>query len=104
MAILGPVFLALLFGIIQCCILIFAQASLHYAVQKGVRCAAVKDNCPSPVSYYYGPGLPEFLPVSHSCGQALTATVAHTLNLIIYRRAISLSATSCFPDIKSSES
>lgn len=104
MAILGPVFLALLFGIVQCSILIFAQASLHHAVQKGVRCAAVMSDCPSPASYYLGPGVPEFTPVSQACGQALTATVSYTLRLVVYRKNIPLSATSCFPDIKSTKS
>jgi Flp pilus assembly pilin Flp len=103
MAILGPVFLALLFGVIQCGILVFAQASLHYAVQKGVRCAAVMNDCPSPASYYFGSGLPEFTPTLEPCGQALTATVAQTLSVVIYRKEILLSATSCFPDIKSTK-
>jgi Flp pilus assembly pilin Flp len=103
-AILGPVFLALLFGVIQCGILIFTQASLHYAVQKGVRCTAVMSDCPSPASHYFGPGTPEFTPALQPCGQALTATVAYTLSLIVYRKDIPLSATSCFPDIKSTNS
>ncbi len=103
-AIVAPIFLALLFGVIQCGMLIFAQASLHYAVQNGVRCAAVMNDCPNPASYYFGPGLPEFTPVAQLCGKALTATVGHTLNLVIYQKDISLSATSCFPDIKASQS
>ena len=57
LAILGPVYLTLLLGVIQGSLLIFTQANLHYAVQKGVRCTALQDSgCPSPASYYVAPG------------------------------------------------
>jgi Flp pilus assembly protein TadG len=46
LAILGPVYLALLLGVIQGGFLIFTQANLHYAVQRGVRCIALQDSCP----------------------------------------------------------
>lgn len=102
MALVAPVFFALLLGVIQAGLLIFTKASLHYAVQKGVRCAALTNTCPSAADYYYGPGTaPVFTPAVLACGQALTATVTYTLNVVVYQKDISLSATSCFPDIKS---
>jgi hypothetical protein len=104
LAVVGPAFLMLLFGIIQCGLLVFTQASLHYAVQKGVRCLALHGagSCPSPETYYYGLGAaPTFTQSAPGCGEALTATVPYSLNILLYDKNIVLSATSCFPDIKS---
>ena len=102
LAIVGPLYLALLLGVIQGGLLILTQASLHYAVQKGVRCLALQDSCPSPADHYFGLGArPVFTPAQQACGQALTATVTYTLSVVLYRTDIPLSATSCFPSIKS---
>ncbi len=101
LAILGPVYLALLLGVIQGGLLIFTQANLHYAVQRGVRCIALQDSCPSPASYYASPGTaPVFTSTQQACGQVLTATVTYTLSVVLYQADIPLSATSCFPNIK----
>jgi Flp pilus assembly protein TadG len=101
LAILGPVYLVLLLGVIQGGLLVFTKANLHYAVQKGVRCTALQDSCPSPASYYASPGAaPVFTSAQEPCGQVLTATVTYTLSLVLYQRDIALSATSCFPNIK----
>ncbi len=101
LAILGPVYLALLLGVIQGGFLIFTQANLHYAVQRGVRCIALQDSCPSPASYYASPGpAPVFTSAQQACGQVLTATVTYTLSVVLYQTDIPLSATSCFPNIK----
>ncbi len=101
LAILGPVYLALLLGVIQGGLLIFSLAILHYAVQKGVRCIALQDSCPSPASYYASPGAaPVFTSAQQACGQVLTATVTFTLSVVLYQTDIPLSATSCFPNIK----
>ena len=104
LGILGPAFLALLLGVIQGGLLIYTQASLHYAVQKSVRCTALMNNCPSPDRYYFGLGAPAFATTPQTCGQALTGTVTYSLNVVLYQRNIPLSATSCFPDIKSASS
>ena len=102
LAIVGPLYLALLLGVIQGGLLILTQASLHYAVQKGVRCMALQDSCPSPADHYFGLGArPVFTSAQQACGQALTATVTYTLSVVLYRTDIPLSATSCFPSIKS---
>ncbi len=101
LAILAPVFLAFVVGVIQCGFLIFTQASLHYAVQKAVRCTALQSTCLSEASHYYGFGKTlKFEPSEKTCGLALTATVTYTLSVILYRKDIELAATSCFPDIK----
>jgi Flp pilus assembly protein TadG len=104
LAILAPGFFALLLGIFQFGLLIFTQASLHYAVQKAARCLALQNNCPAAASYYTGPGAaPVFTATPQACGQSLTATVIYTLSVVLYQTNVTLSATSCFPNIKGSK-
>jgi Flp pilus assembly pilin Flp len=102
-AIVAPVFLAVVFGIIQLSILAFTVASLNYAVEKGARCAAVRMGCPSPVSHYYAPGpAPSFTTVeSAACGLSLTASVTYNLNILAFQRSIVLSGSACFPNLRS---
>ncbi|MFD0463175.1 TadE/TadG family type IV pilus assembly protein [Microvirga aerilata] len=103
MAMLAPAFLTLLLGIFQGGLLVFTQASLHYAVHKSVRCVALQDVCPSPASYYLGTGAaPEFTPAQEPCGRALTATVSYTFTVLLYHKEILLSAKACFPNIRGS--
>lgn len=105
MALLAPALLALLIGVIQGGLLIFTQASLHYAVQKAVRCAAISSTCPSEATHYYGlDPSPVFTLTLLACGQALTATTSYDLDVLLYKKSISLTATACFPDIKSTPS
>jgi Flp pilus assembly pilin Flp len=105
LALVGPLYLAFLLGVVQGGLLIFTQAGLHYAVQKGVRCMALQDSCPSPANHYFSLGAtPVFTSTQQTCGQALTATVTYTFNVVLYRTDIPLSATSCFPIIKSAKS
>jgi Flp pilus assembly protein TadG len=102
LALIAPVFLALLLGGVQCGLLIFTQASLHYAVQKGVRCLALNSTCASASAYYFAPGpAPVFTPTTMTCGKALTGAVTYSLNVVVYQKDVSLSATACFPDLKS---
>jgi Flp pilus assembly protein TadG len=105
LAILAPVYLSLLFGVVQGGFLILTQASLHYAVQKGVRCMALQNTCPSPETHYFSLGpTPVFSSAQLTCGQALTATVTYSLSVVLYKQDIPLSATSCFPNIKGTTS
>jgi Flp pilus assembly protein TadG len=98
-AIIAPVFLAIIFGIIQLSFLALTVASLNYSVEKGARCAALssESNCPAD-SYYFAPGaLPAFTYGTTACGTSLTAQITYNLNVIIYRASIPLRASACFP-------
>jgi Flp pilus assembly pilin Flp len=96
-----PVFLMLVVGIINLSLLVLATASLHYAVEKGARCASVKGTCPDSEfkSYYFAPGpLPTFIAdPKAACGHALSATVPYNINAVFFQKSIILSAASCFP-------
>jgi Flp pilus assembly protein TadG len=97
-----PIFLALVFGILNVSLLMLTVASLHHTVEKGARCASLKGGtCPEAdlKGYYFAPGpAPKFTAnASAACGRLLTATVVYNLNAVIYQKAVSLSATACFP-------
>ena len=67
-ALVGPVLLTLVVGLIYACLLLFSLASMQYAVQEGARCASVKTTIctgdSSTVAYtqsaYYGPVISHF--------------------------------------------
>jgi Flp pilus assembly protein TadG len=102
-ALVAPVFLAAVFGVIQLSVLALTVASLNYAVEKGARCAAVRTGCADPKTHYYAPGpAPLFTTSStQACGLSLTATVTYNLNIVAFQKSIALSETACFPDVKS---
>lgn len=100
MAFIAPVFLALLLGIIQAGLLVYTKASLHYAVQKHVRCLAIQTSCPSATTYYFAPGTaPVFTPTKLASCQALTGTVTYSFNVVVVQQEVALSSTACFPRI-----
>jgi len=93
-----PAFLTLVLGIINLSLLGLTLASLHYSVEEGARCASVKMVCPEPKSRYFAPGpIPVFTSSKGPCGFTLSATVTFNLNVILYQRAIPLTAIACFP-------
>lgn len=98
-AVIAPVFLALLLGIIQLSLLGFTLANLNYAVEKAARCDAISTGCPDIASYYYAPSpTPVFTyDTTAACGTSVNATVTYRLNVLIYQASIPLSASACFP-------
>jgi Flp pilus assembly protein TadG len=105
-AIVGPVFLMLVIGMLYGCMMLFSMASMHYAVEEGARCASVKATvCPdsaTTIAYtktaYQGPsGLPTVTTSTPACGHAVTATKNFTFNFVLKSLTVPLSATACFP-------
>jgi Flp pilus assembly protein TadG len=105
-AIVAPVFLGLLVGMLYLCLALFSASSLHYAVEEGARCASVKTTiCTSPlttVAYaqnaYYGAAIsPTFNYSTAACGKQVTGTANFTANLMLTTVTIPMSASACFP-------
>jgi Flp pilus assembly protein TadG len=105
-AIVSPVFIAMLFGIIGLCITLFLIGSLHFAVEDGARCASVKTNicadAATTVAYtqsrYLGPNVsPTFTYADAACGKSVTGTINYSMNLGFRTFALPISATACFP-------
>jgi len=109
-AIVAPVLIALLVGILSLCVGLFLSGSLHYAVQEGARCASVKAACQvngSPdaaatVTYtqnhYFGPNVPPtFTYAAAACGNSVSASINYSMNLWFQTLTVPFSATACFP-------
>ena len=105
-AIVGPVFLLLVIGLIYGCFMLFGIASLHFAVEEGARCASVKTtvctNSDTTLDYtrtaYYGPLMsPAFTYAKQACGYAITGTANFNFNIGVVNVPVPLRATACFP-------
>jgi Flp pilus assembly protein TadG len=112
MALVLPIFLGLLFGIINFSLVLWTQASLYYAVQAAARCASVNPTtCGSPanpalvttyaMNQYSGQSLGGTNPFAYSstgCGHTVTASYIYPLSIPFYGDyPLSLAATACFP-------
>lgn len=105
-AIVAPVFIAFVIGILYVCLGLFAVGSLHYAVEEGARCAAVRtavcDNADTTIAYtkshYFGPNTaPTFKYAALSCGNSVSGSTNYTLDFILAKVTVPLTATACFP-------
>jgi Flp pilus assembly protein TadG len=106
-AILAPVFILLVIGLIYMCIGLFTVGSLHYAVEEGARCASVKTTLCTDASttiaytqsHYFGPGTsPTFTYAgATACGQSVSGSLNYVMNLGLTQLTIPVSATACFP-------
>jgi Flp pilus assembly protein TadG len=105
-AIVAPVFILLVFGIIGVCFALFLVGSLHFAVEDGARCASVKttlcQDSATTIAYtqtrYLGPNVsPTFSATTAACGNTVTGTVNYTMDIGFRRFVIPVSATACFP-------
>jgi Flp pilus assembly protein TadG len=110
-AIIAPVFIALLVGVIALCICLFLVGSLHYAVEEGARCASVKTACadasgnPNAIatvayaqSHYFGPAVsPAFIYAAAPCGNSVSGSINYSMNVGFKTFVVPISATACFP-------
>jgi Flp pilus assembly protein TadG len=107
-AIIAPVFVLLIFGTIGLCFALFLVGSLHFAVEDGARCAAVKTticaDSPTTIAYtksrYLGPNVsPSFTyDAAAACGKSVSGSVNYSMNIIGFKTlVIPVSATACFP-------
>ena len=104
-AIVAPVVIMLIVGIPTVSLMMFAMGSLHFAVEDAARCASARPtqcaDSATTISYaqsrYSGVlATPVFTAVPAACGNQVTGTVTITFDVGMYRRPVTLSATSCF--------
>jgi hypothetical protein len=104
-AIVGPIFLSMLVGLMYLCMLLFSMSSLQYAVEEGARCASVKTTIcgggGAVLSYtqnaYFGPVTPTFTYAMAPCGHAVTGTTTFKFDYVLGTANVPLKATACFP-------
>jgi Flp pilus assembly pilin Flp len=106
MALVLPVFLSLILGLVSVGTLGLAWNSLQYAAEEAARCAAVKTTvCTSSaatrsyaLAHYVGPDVKAtFTHGVAACGHQVTATGAFDLGLIPEFGRVPLKATACYP-------
>jgi Flp pilus assembly pilin Flp len=106
-AIVGPVFIMLLIGILYLCMCLSVVGSMHYAVQEGARCASVKTmvctDQTSTISYtqshYFGPStLPTFTyNAAAACGHSVSGSISYVLDIGLRQITVPITASACFP-------
>jgi Flp pilus assembly protein TadG len=106
-ALVLPLFLMLVLGILYCSLLAFSTASLHYAVQGAARCAALQSapclDAAATRSYaqrlYHGPSspAPQFTASAAACGSRVSGSLTYVLDIAFARWSVPLTATACFP-------
>jgi len=106
-AIVGPVFILLLIGILYLCMGLSVAGSMHYAVEEGARCASVRTTVcsdqTSTVAYtqnhYFGPSTqPTFTynPAA-ACGHSVSGTISYVVDLGLKQITVPITAAACFP-------
>ena len=105
-AIVSPVFLAMVIGILGLGLFLFVIGGLHFAAEAAARCASVRttvcSDSTSTIAYaqsqYVAPGSPTFTyQPSAACGKSVSASLSYTAWLGLRQVTIPFSATACFP-------
>jgi K+-transporting ATPase c subunit len=106
-AIVGPVFIMLIIGIVYLCMCLSVVGSMHYAVQEGARCASVKTmvctDQTSTISYtqshYFGPSAaPTFTyNAAAACGHSVNGSINYVLDIGLRQITVPITASACFP-------
>lgn len=105
-ALILPVFIMLVMGVINVSLLTNAVSSMNFAVQEAARCAAVNSvTCPSAAAAatfagtkYVGPTIhPVFVSDNSGCGHTVTGTATFQLNVGIQVYSLPLRVAACYP-------
>jgi Flp pilus assembly protein TadG len=104
-AIVAPIFMALVVGMLFLCLTLFLVGSLHFAVEEGARCASVRTavckDATTIVSYtksrYFGPSSPSFTYAAVACGNSVTGSINYVVQLGLKQVTIPVTAAACFP-------
>jgi len=107
-AIIAPVLIALIVGILTVCVGLFLVGSLHYAVEESARCASIKTTICSDSattiayaqSHYFGPNVSPDFTTGAACGSSsssVSASVSYSMNVGYRTITLPISATACYP-------
>lgn len=106
-AIIAPIFIMLVIGILYFCMCLLVIGGLHYAVEAGARCASVRTtqctDTVSTISYtqsqYFGPSsTPTFTynPAA-ACGHSVSGSIDYRVDVGLRQFTVPITATACFP-------
>src|SRR5258705_11513394 len=91
-AVVGPVFIMLVIGLMYLCLSLFLIGSLHFAVEEGARCASIRtavcSDSATTIAYaqsrYFGPSAPTFTyQAAAGCGKSVSGSVNYVVELVI---------------------
>jgi len=104
-ALILPVFVVFLFGMINCGLLLWTQLGMEHGVVAAARCAAINPStCPDVPAYAtqqaYGLDLPKtaFTLTTPACGDQVAASYGYQfVTLLLPPMNLTLTARSCYP-------
>jgi Flp pilus assembly protein TadG len=104
-ALIGPVFLALVTGMLGASVTAYSPSGLQTAVEQAARCSSLnKTTCSNSDatvafarSHYFGLDTPTFAVSAAACGHVVSASLNLTFEGLLVNNPVPLSATSCFP-------
>jgi Flp pilus assembly protein TadG len=107
-AIVGPVFILLVVGMVCVCLALFAVGSLQYAVEEGARCSVARTSVCTDANatiaytkdHYFGPSnSPAFTVGQVPCGagRPVSGSTNFVLDVGLTKFNVPISATACFP-------
>lgn len=104
-ALLLPVFVAFVFGIVNCGLMLWTQLGIEHGVAAAARCATINPSaCPDIPAYAarmaYDLSVPKtaFTLTTPSCGNQVSASYAFRFTTFVYRaQTVTLTAQSCYP-------
>jgi len=104
-ALVSPVFIAMVLGLLSLCVCLFLIGSLHYSVEEAARCASVRTtvckDAGTTIAYaqsrYFGPSAPTFSYTTAACGNSVTGSINYVAQLGLTQITVPVSASACFP-------
>ena len=108
-----PALLALVIGLINVCVMLYANAALHYSVENTARCMSVSIKCDSTspftktIAYaktlYTGPSIgfavtpTAYDATTNPCGNKISGAGSFTLVGVLVKITVPLAAKACYP-------
>ena len=104
-ALVSPVFIAMVLGLLALCLSLFLVGSLHYSVEEAARCASVRTtvckDASTTVAFaqsrYFGPSTPTFSYAASACGNSVTGSINYVAQFGLTQITVPVSASACFP-------
>lgn len=105
-AIIAPIVVILLIGIMQVSLLIFHLANAYWACQLAARCAVVESDstCNSDAavqtyaaSKFYNTPAPTFAVATAACGKEVSATITYQFSIPFIERSVTMNTKACYP-------
>lgn len=115
-ALIIPLVIVFVFGIINLCLMMYTTTRLHWAAEEGARCASVRRDCKDTATHttvdatnvqswaqsHYSGGYAATFTCANSCvrttcGYQVTGSATYNLRAMFFYKSFTLSSTACYP-------